>query len=232
MRHSRIEAPARILSVDVRLLSILVVGVSTAIVTLGWAREFYVLICGPTTALQFLRLFDVERSLTNWLQPILLVIASLLLAAVAALVRQDDDLIWRRWAILSCLFVGLSVDETTNLDAAALLPAGNVLVVLGPIVIAGVVLCAYFSKILFSVPRWYAYGFAVSAFLFVGGGVGLEIASRWAANIWGVESSHYVMAASLEETLETAGAVILIIVLLKYTQNRWGNLGLILQLKM
>lgn len=229
MRHYRSELPVRLLIANAQSAGQLLVIIATTILALGWLREFYILITGSSLGFEFLRLFDTPDSLANWFQPIVLLIAAILLALIATLAKQDADPEWRRWTTLAALFAFMSLDESAHLHAYSTqfmenqFGTSNVFVVLTPIMMIAGTLSIYFARLLFRVPRHHAIRFACCGLLFVGGVLGVEIGSHFIGNAFGRTSVHYVLAASLEESLETVGATLFCLALISYLKERWQS---------
>lgn len=227
MRHVHIEAPIRTLSLDILIAGKVLAVIAVTVISLGWIREVYVSGGGDAGSLDFLRLYDAPHTLTNWLQPILLVIAAGLLAVIAALARQDADPQWRRWLALAGLFAFMSLDEAVNIDGhIATFVAGQIgtsdpVKVLTPFVVVAAALGGFFAPLLASVPRRDAIRFVCCAAIFVGGALGMEIVSQVIGNASGKDSGYYVLAAGIEESLETIGATLFCLALGSYAAVRW-----------
>ena len=225
MRHVHIQAPVRILSLDLQSAGRGLVIVAVLVVGMGWIREALILVGAGAGALDFLRLYDAPNSLTNWLQPILLLIVGGLLTVIAALARQDTDVQWRRWLALAGLFAFMSLDEAVNIDGhIATFIAGQIgtsdpVRVLAPFVVIAAAMGAFFAPLLAKVPRRDAIRFICCAALFVGGVLGMEIVSQ----VIGKDSGYYALAAGIEESLETIGAALFCLALGSYAAVRWGE---------
>jgi hypothetical protein len=232
MRHVHVKAPVRTLSLDVRNAGRALLVVAAVITGLGWIQEVYILIATGPVPLEFLRLFDTPHSLTNWLQPTLLLIATGLLVVVAALAKQDADPQWRRWLALAGLFGFMSLDEAVNIDGhvagfiSGQLSTADPLNVLMPFAVIAAALGGYFTPLLGRIPRLDAVRFVCCAAIFVGGALGMEIVSQLIGNAAGRNSVHYIFAASVEETLETVGCTLFCLTLGSYVSKRWRGWSL------
>lgn len=130
------------------------------------------------------------------------------------------------WAVLSGGFLFLAFDETISVHERLIEPVRAMLgeVDLGilyfawvaPAAIMIAALFVFFLRFLLSLPRNVAFWFIVSAALYLGAAVGLELAEGKHVEIFGKGNFIYMALATTEETLEMVGIVVFIGVLMKY----------------
>jgi hypothetical protein len=229
-KSEQIVIPVAGLLIYGRLICRIVASVGAAIILLGWFREVYIAQFGVDTAfrdLSYIALFDIQQSLANWFEPILLSIVALLLVAISALARQEHDPHWSRWMALAVVFLALSVDESANLHETVFSPlrdefgGDRVLLWMSPALVTVALLGLYFRPLAFGLPRRHAVQFIGCGTLFVGGAVGVEMVSQVLAHRYGTASFEYVLAALIEESLEIIGAVLFFLALVAYMRERW-----------
>ncbi|SFO74413.1 hypothetical protein SAMN05216330_104461 [Bradyrhizobium sp. Ghvi] len=196
---------------------------SALVIALGWLNEAYLHV-------PLLALADIQASLANWIEPILLALAAglFLIASRAASIGGGSDA--RYWAGLSILFTLLSLDEASNLHELILKPlrsavgAEPVLVWMSPAFVGVLAAAVYFAPLLKHLPVKFARRFALSALVFVGGCIVVEAISQYIAVHEGVASLGYRTSACVEETLEIVGATMLCSYLIDYLQTRWHTI--------
>lgn len=171
---------------------------------------------------------DVEQSAFTWVSVLALFFsAQLLFRATGDAVAQRDRFKWH-WLVLMVLFLLVSFDELTGLHeklssalASRVTHTGLLYFAwaapAGIIALAGL---AAFVPFIRSFPPRLALWALVSAVLYLGGAVGLEMIGGSVAEVDGVESLRYRMLANLEEGLELAGTLLFIYVLLSLNERR------------
>lgn len=167
-----------------------------------------------------LRIFSVdqEANLASWLSATILLLCALVVWGVAVGRRAAGDRWWRHWAFLALTFAYLSADEAARLhesaevvvdsliDAPGIFSFGWVLVA-APVVIAFALTYLGFLRAL---PRAIGRLVVIAAVLYVGGAMGVETLGGLAYDLNGGEkgSLAFVVASSIEESLEMAGAIV------------------------
>ncbi len=172
------------------------------------------------------------------------VFSALLLAAASAALTLAAATAWRnrapdvsRWAILALGFLYLAFDEGAALHERLRAPlfaflghsaeaegseAYWVIRALG----AMAVLVLVFGKFLLRLPVRTRRTFVIGGALYFAGAAGLDIVGRLWALSHGVQNLTYVFFATLEESLELAGVIVLIYGVLAYVGETWGEIRL------
>lgn len=168
---------------------------------------------------------DVEQSFFTWLSVVaLFVVAQLLFRAAGE--PRNARFRWH-WLVLAGLFLFVSVDEFTGLheklsQALASRTAHTGLMYFvwaapaGLISLAGL---AAFIPFIRSFPPRLAVLAMLSAGLYLGGAVVMEMIGGSVAEVAGVESLRYRLFANIEEGLELAGTLLFIYVLLSLRER-------------
>ncbi|WP_316976720.1 hypothetical protein [Shumkonia mesophila] len=203
-----------------------IVAVLTFLSLAGQVARFHL---GLPNALGLVPFFyvDLENNLPTWYQTLALAFASVLLAGLAVAARHMRAPFAGRWLALSLLFVFLSLDEAASIHEATMEPLQRVVgylpgvwqpvwVILG--IAAVVAFAAAFLRFLLYLPRDDRWQVFWAAALFVGGAIGVEMAT--AALYTTSDPSYkvsftYALLAHAEELLEMLGVVVLIDFLLR-----------------
>ena len=182
---------------------------------------------------------DHDLSLPSWFSAVLLLFASVLLAAMAYAKRSEANPRYgRHWAALAIIFLFLSCDEMIRfhermanvlvwpaLDALGIVPAAMLsnpwVLVYGPLVL---VFALAYLRFWLNLPSRVKNLFFAAGALYVGGALGVELATAWynaADSDFGV-----FMTTHLEELMEMLGAVVFVYALMTYmvTHQRLGSL--------
>ncbi len=170
---------------------------------------------------------DLENNLPTWYQTLALAFAAVLLSGLATAARRARTPFAGHWLALSLLFVLLSLDEAASLHEATMEPLQRVTgrldgawqsewVILGIAAVAAV--GAAFLRFFLHLPRDDRWQVFCAAALFVGGAIGMEMAT--AALYTTSDPSYkatftYVLLAHVEELLEMLGVVVFIDFLLR-----------------
>ncbi len=138
-----------------------------------------------------LDVFDLnaEQSISSWFSSALLLIASGLAAAIAV---KTTTMTWR-WAGLAAMLLLASIDETIAVHERLSEPVGNLLNISDsfpfawvlPFIVIGAALFPTYLGLLRSLERQYQILFVLSAVIYLGGAVGLEIIGGFLLNIFG-----------------------------------------------
>lgn len=174
---------------------------------------------------------DHEPSLCAWFSTCLLLACSATLACLAIASRKQRPFHTASWTALSLLFLGLSLDEAIMIHEMAdntlreLLNTSGPLyfpwVILGFLFAAGVGIA--FARFLWTLPRPTLCGMLLSASLFLGGALGMEVASTMGYLHGGFESWGYIASITAEELLEMLGVILFLRTLLVYHARVVGN---------
>ena len=176
---------------------------------------------------------DGENNLPALFSTLLLFCASLLLALIALLERRHEGVDVSKWAILAAGFMLMAMDEALSFHEKAIAPLRALLggqhlgifffawVIPGFALVS--VLGAFFLRFLFRLPRRTAIAFVVSAAIYLGGALGIELIEGWWREAHGHRNLTYHVLVSLEEGMEMAGVIAFIHALLSYIAERFGE---------
>ena len=167
---------------------------------------------------------DKEFNIPSTFSALLLLFAGLLLFSIT-LKKINFKLKFGHWLVLACGFSLMAIDEMFSFHERLISPVHtfftNVLNVehLGIFrfawVIPGIVLVAalipYFWKFVWGLPSHTRRNFILSATLYLGGAIGVELLGGYLFATQGsTDSFFYSMVATVEESLEMAGVILFI----------------------
>jgi hypothetical protein len=178
-----------------------------------------------------------EANPPTWYATVLLLVAAFLLGYIGLAGRASGHRWSTYWLVLGGIFLVLSMDE-----ASALHERGNKLgAALG---LSGVLLYSWiffgaafvlivglaYARFLWALPFRTRAIFLLSAAVFVGGALGLEVAqSHYAANFPGyADSLRRVVLTHTEEVMEMTGVILFIYGLLDYIRSRHGGIAVVI----
>jgi signal transduction histidine kinase len=177
------------------------------------------------------RLFDLstDQSIPTWYNSILhLMAAALLLLIAAPKWRMHDQFRWH-WLGLAFLFLGFSIDEVAMIhesfggaisrdgfgQLSGIFYYSWVLVGLGAVVLVGM---TYF-RFLLKLSKRSRTLFVLSAAIFVGGGIGVEMLNGAISERHGSWNLGYALMTGVEELMEMGGISIFLYALADYNQR-------------
>lgn len=178
------------------------------------------------------RLFylDGEQTIPASFSSLQLLAAAGLIAWIARAKRDHRDPYALHWAALALGFVALAIDENCAMHEKLALGDRVSIAHTGvfyfgwvlPALVGVAVIGAMFVRFVFHLPSPIRNGFIVSALLFVGGAVGVEMLEAKYAEKHGVFTPGFVIYVTIEETLELVGIANFIRVLLVYLESlKW-----------
>jgi hypothetical protein len=176
---------------------------------------------------------DEEGNIPAWYSASLLLLCSLLLAAIACAQRQRRDRNVVYWLVLSLIFAFLSLDETAQLHELSIRPLQDMFGATGFLHYAWIIpagLCvvlfvlAYLS-FLAKLPARTRRLFLVAGAAFVGGAIGVEAISGKHASLHGEDNLTYHLIITLEELFEMSGLVLFIYALLDYISRQFTKVS-------
>ncbi len=208
--------------------------VAVLLVLASVAMQVTVFLTGHDCLCGLVRFFnvDAEMSLPTCFSTLLLLSAALLLAAIAVLERRRKAAYVSHWVALSFGFLFMAVDEAVALHEMLTRPAARLLgdgasgvfrlawVVPGIALV--VVLAVVFLKFLLHLPVKTRLRFLMAAILYVGGAIGLELIGGCCAPSPDYRVP-YMIVATVEESLEMAGAIVFIWALLEHIADNHGE---------
>ncbi len=179
---------------------------------------------------------DFEMNVPTFFSVLVLLSAAALLAIVALLKRQARAPFVFHWGLLALGMFLIGMDEFTALHEKLSEPLRRLLALetMGLLhyawVIPGIavvlVLAALYLRFLLALDRPTRLALIVSAVLYVGGAIGLELIGGRYAEAHGSWNLTYSMITTLEEGLEMAGSILLVHTLLRYLERQYGAVRL------
>jgi hypothetical protein len=174
---------------------------------------------------------DEEYNIPSLFSTFILLYASILLAIITLLERKHGNADVNYWAVLACGFLYLAVDETIQIHEKFGIPLRKFLnnqhfgvfhhfwIIPG---IAIVLLSGlFFLRFFFRLPQKTRLIFFISAFLYLGGAIGIENIGGYYTENHGENTLSYSMIANFEESLEMAGVILFIWALLMYISEKY-----------
>jgi hypothetical protein len=216
------------------LIFLMLLALSLCFISL--AQQFYVLFLSrelpPPTSLPFLKngvidLLDVdnEESIPTWLSSSLLLLCSVLLAAITVTANRNGERYVSHWGAMSIIFAVLSIDETLSIHTRAdgvlryLLGIGGFFYYAWVIPGGAFVIIFALAYIRFLVHLSATMRLLIIAagVLYVSGAVGMEMLNGSWAEIHGWTNLTYQTMVTVEEFLEMTGAILLLYALMMRT---------------
>ncbi|HDL42089.1 MAG TPA: hypothetical protein ENG98_03665 [Actinobacteria bacterium] len=218
----------RRISVTIRPRTILItIGVIAAVlvganVVVGVIRQ---VTDQPFTGLDVFDL-NAEQSIPSWFSSALLLVAAALTAGVAA---KSRTMTWR-WAGLAVMLLLASIDETIAVHERLSEPVGNLLNISDsfpfawvlPFIVVGAALFPTYLGLLRSLDRQYQVLFVLSAAVYLGGAVGLEIIGGFLLQSLGPGVATE-LEVIIEESAEMLGMGLLVSSLYQLLSDRSHN---------
>lgn len=171
---------------------------------------------------------DKEASIPQWLSASVLLLCSVLLAAIVSEMRKVDTGKIFGWGVLLIVFVFLSLDETVSVHEKLIEPLRSSLDTGGPFYFAWVIpgwllvmiLGLTYSRFLFDLPAKIRRLFIAAGSVYILGALVMEMLSGAQMDLHGEWNLTYVAIATTEEFLEMTGAVLFLYALMVYVSVR------------
>jgi hypothetical protein len=172
--------------------------------------------------------FASEKNIPTYFSSLILLISSLLLYLIYHSYKKDNPNDRRYWLVLSIVLLYLSVDELATIHELLIQPTRDILGTTASWfhfawVIPGMAIClilaAYFLKFYLRLPPRYKLLFGISALIFVGAVIGMEIIDGFFAPPAEGYSLVYVILTTIEESLEMIGIILFIYSLIDYIKS-------------
>lgn len=174
-----------------------------------------------------------EHNIPALFSVVLLLSAALLLGLIATLERMRQSGDFSKWVILTLGFLLMGLDESVSIHEGLIRPMRNLLggqdlgIFYFAWVIPGIALVAalgmFFLPFLFRLPRRTAIAFAISAAIYLGGALGVELAEGAYGERHGIQNLTFNLLVSLEEGMEMAGVITFIHALMDYIARHYGE---------
>ena len=164
---------------------------------------------------------DEEQSFGTWFSVVILLYAGYLLLLHAHAVRDTTGKMWIQWQILGIGFCFLSLDEMVGLhetlnstiEFSWAIPGGLMAMVIG----------ALYIPFLRRLPPHALWTFLLGGVIYVGGAVGVELATEVYADEGLLDTLEYNLTTVVEEAMEMTGVVIFIHGLLRHIAGNKGE---------
>ena len=203
---------------------------------------------GHPAVLGLVALFDLdnEANMPSWYSASVLLICSGVLALIATAMTQSRDRYRWHWVGLSAGFLYLSADEEAGIheiigplfagvghwltlhvsSSFRYLAAYPVYTWVLPACAAAAIIGISYTRFLFALPRRTGVLFVVSAAIFLGGAVGVEVIGARHVLLYGQHDPVYGALVVLEESMEMGGIALFLCTLLRYAQAEIGSIRL------
>ena len=180
---------------------------------------------------------DQEINIPTCFSTLLLFLSAILLAVIASLQKNRTENYPFHWALLSVIFLYLSVDETAglhelfnkpiklNLNPSGAFENGWVIVAIPLVVLFGVVYLRFITHL----PRKTRISFLLSGSIYIAGAIGFELIGAGYVSQHGIDNLTYAMIVTIEESLEMLGSIIFIAALLDYLATKFEGQHLFVQ---
>lgn len=167
-------------------------------------------------------LFDVdeEESVPTWFSSSLLLLTSVVLFVTAHLARQSKDKNSLYWFVLGLGFVFMSVDEIAGFHETLNSLTETSWAVPGMIV--ALVVGLMYMKFLSALPVPTAMRFVMSGAIFVGGAIGVELATEPYLYDDALDTLGYNLWTPVEEGMEMGGVILFLSSLLDYIKSQYS----------
>jgi hypothetical protein len=175
-------------------------------------------------------LVDVDRELTipTIFSVVLLFSTSLVLYAIAVLKKKRKDKFTWSWYVLASGFLFMAFDEGSSIHELTTMPIRRALgeklpgflsfAWLVPGIAVILIVAIIYLRFYFSLPKRTKKLILLSAIIYLGGLIGIEMIGGNYASIYGIKNLTYNLIVTIEESLEMAGMVLFIYTLLDYIQ--------------
>jgi hypothetical protein len=180
------------------------------------------------------RLFIVyeEANIASWFTSMLLLVSAQLLAGIAFVRARERQTHVLPWFVLALIFVGMSLEEITDLHVYAMFPLRQALNLSGLFYFSWVIVAlpvvavigAMYVPFLLRLPRQTCRSFILAGALYVGGALGVEMLIGPVWESVGKQHIATLLMSHVEEAMEMIGIVVFISALLGYIASQWAGL--------
>lgn len=189
------------------------------------------------TAIHWFFHLDYEKNIPSLFSYSLWLICAALLALNALCAHLHGHAQRWRWTFLVPIALFLALDEAMAIHETMVVPLRQAMKLEGllhyawVLPYAGLVLLlgVTYLRFLIQLPTPFARRFITAIAIFLSGALILEMGGGYFAERYGVESLPYGIEIVIEESLEMAGVIYFIDVLLHYLQDGWGGIRLLFQ---
>jgi len=178
------------------------------------------------------QLFDVdeENNLPTWFSGAILLLNSCLLLVVAGRRRREGNPWARHWLGLGLGFLLLSIDEIAGMHETLNTLLGREISWALPLGIVACAVGAFYLPFLWSLPLRTSALFGLAGGIYLGGAVGVELATEWYAEWHLLNTLDYNLWTALEEGMEMGGVLLFIRALVRYVEpDCWPSIAVSLR---
>lgn len=215
------------------------VGLAVILIALSVSGQILKAVTGHDVAMGFIPLFDLngEANAPTFFSQFLLLFAGLLLGRVAWSKSRTGGQFARHWMVLAGVFAFLSVDEAAGIHELLIEPLRDSLGLGGvlyyawvlPYTIGVIVLGLFILPLLKQLPPIILKLFLLSAALYVGGAIGVELLGGQHAERYGDQTVVFSILTTIEESMEIGGVIVFIHALLLHVRSCCPTLRLHLE---
>lgn len=183
--------------------------------------------------------FDVEGNLPTLYSAVAIFLASLLLATIWRLRKQQGDKDHKYWLGLLVIFVFLALDEGVGIhehigdffESLEILPAEGFLYFawVVPYAVLLLLFTVFYLRFVWRLPAVTRWGLILAGMIFLTGAVGVEVISAEEADKHGTSTLKYSVLYTIEELLEMGGIILFISVLVHYLAMTVGRFILVFE---
>ena len=170
---------------------------------------------------------DAESNIPTFINSLMLFIPSILLGLIGVWKSSIRDKYRFQWALLSIIFLLLSIDEVATLHERLIKPMRAIFGAEGifyfawiiPGIMAVIAFIIAFLTFFFHLDRKFKLLFFFSLAVYITGVIGGEMVSGYFASTVGLKNFTYAVVASIEESVEMIGCSFIIYSLLEYLKT-------------
>jgi len=180
---------------------------------------------------------DFERNIPTYYSSMLLWVAGALIGVISGIKKREGAAYASHWFILALIFIFLSLDEVAGVHEMMNRPMRWWLHPQGIFsfqwVTLGIPLLILFAisylRFFLHLPLKFRWLFILSAGLYVGGALGLEMVGASYTDVHGTDNLVYAFLATVEESLEMLGMSMFLFALLDYIAENYNQVKLKVQ---
>lgn len=175
---------------------------------------------------------DLENNIPTIFSYAILLFATLLLAIISIVKKNQKDKNQILWWIITCIFFLVGTDEILGSHELMAISLRKIFNFSGffffawviPFAIILFLLSIIFFKFIFLyLPPQTRKKFIIAAIIYIGGALGLEFIGGYFFTNWGGDNLSWIILTTFEEGLEMVGIIYFILALLEYFQNQIGQ---------
>ncbi|MEG4144707.1 hypothetical protein [Microcoleus sp. Pol12B5] len=186
---------------------------------------------------RWISLFNLDQEINypSWYSSFTLLFCAILLGIIASAKKKEGDRYFGHWKALGFMFVFFSLDEILSLHEILIINDLRKALNLGGIfyfiwVIPGAIFVAItalgYLKFLLHLPRKIRDFFLLAGGIYVGGALGMEMATGYYADAVTQRNLIYGLMVCVEEILEMVGVIVFIYALLSYIGSHLETIDL------